>query len=238
MGDAVFRQKSGVLGVGIVAPCGVVTPDQLSGLGELARELGSTGCKLTTRQTMIMLIPEKKLPDLRAGVARLSLRVGVFGEVVRNVKSCAGGAGFCLRAAGDVFTLGSRLQETFMDQPVPKDLKISVAGCPRGCTEPHCADFGVIATGQDRFTVFAGGRGGSRKPLHGQKLLPDLSGEGVLRVLSYVLERYRELAHPHERLCGTIARTGLEPFSPPAEVLAGHTVTEEDNDFLSFAGLK
>lgn len=73
---------------------------------------------------------------MRRGVEALGLRIGVFGEIVRNIKACAGAPAFCLGAAGDVCGLGTRLQERFMDQPVPNDFKVSLAGCHRGCTDP------------------------------------------------------------------------------------------------------
>ncbi|MBE3580261.1 MAG: nitrite reductase [Thermoanaerobacteraceae bacterium] len=234
MGDAIFLQKSGILGVGIVAQCGFLTPQQLMGLARLAQELECKACKLTTRQTLIFLIPEEKLPVLREGVEGLGLRVGVFGETVRNVKACAGSSELCQRSLSDVFALAGLLQDRFMNRPVPNDFKISVAGCHRGCTEPFCADFGVVATGEDSFSIYIGGRGASRKPIHGRLLAEKVNGEGVLAILEHVLVRYNELAQPKERLCHTIQRAGWEPFEPPADMLASFQPQEEESDFLHF----
>lgn len=234
MGDAIFKQKNGVLGVGIVAPCGIVTPEQLIGLGKLSIQVGSLGSKFTTRQTVLFLIPEEKLEEFRQGVTDLGLKIGSFGEVVRNVKSCAGGEEFCLRALTDVFSLAASIQEKFMDQPVPHDFKISVAGCHRGCTDPLCADFGVIATGTDKYSIYLGGRGGSRKPVHAEKIVEEVTAAGVEAVLEYVLEKYRALGMPKERLCKTIVREGLAPFIPGAELLNRYRPVEEENDFLAF----
>ncbi|MGE5554442.1 MAG: nitrite reductase [Betaproteobacteria bacterium] len=246
MGHAVFRQQNGLMAVGIVAACGLITPQQLKGVAELAEPLGIAGFKLSTRQTLIAVLPEEKMPDLETEVDKLGLRIGSFGEVVRNVKACCGTSGFCVRSQADAHQLGLRLQDRFMDEPVPKDFKISVAGCQRGCTDPFCADFGCIgnpARVRGGFDVIIGGRGGSRRPRHGQRILESVSPDTVERALAYVLDRYRALGQPHERLCHTIDRVGLSAFIPPRELLDGQEEAAAgredgapvDADFLNFA---
>lgn len=234
MGDAIFRQRSGVLGVGITTPCGLIAPDQLVGLGRLAQEVGCLGLKLTTRQTLVILIPEEKLEHLRRGVAALGLRVGVFGEVVRNVKACAGSPSFCLRAAADICSLGTRLQERFMDRPVPNDFKISLAGCSRGCTDPYCADYGVVATGEDAFDVYIGGRGGSPRPVHARLYASGVTARGVEALLEFVLETYSRLGQPKERLCRTLARVGWDSFLPPESLVEEHRAGSAEDEFAAF----
>lgn len=245
MGHAIFKQQNGLMAVGVVTSCGLISPEQLLGLAGQAKELGIAGFKLSTRQTLITILPEENIPALRDEVARLGLRVGSFGEVVRNVKACCGTNGFCVRSQADAHRLGLRLQEKFMDAPVPKDFKISVAGCQRGCTDPFCADFGCLGNPAKRpggFDIIIGGRGGSRRPRYGQLILESVPEGGVERVLAHVLEQYRALGQPNERLCHVIDRVGLSPFLPPAEILQ---VQDENgavqgepvlgNDFLAFA---
>ncbi|MBC9785608.1 nitrite reductase [Heliobacterium chlorum] len=233
MGKAIFKQRNGVLGVGIVTPCGFITPEQLCGLGKLLPEVGALGSKLTTRQTMVVLIPEEAFDRFVAGIRNLGLDVGVFGDVVRNVKGCPGNGELCHRSLGNVFELAVEIQQQYMNQPTPHDFKISVAGCHRGCTDPHCADFGVIATGPKTVEVFLGGRGGSRRPQHGQKAYVNIPKESIFVVLDHVLDTYRKLAEDHERLCNTIGRVGLDPFIIQAEKLPGTVEEDEFADFLN-----
>ncbi|MGI9861542.1 nitrite reductase [Moorella naiadis] len=234
MGDAIFQQRSGYLGVGIVGRCGLLTPNQLAGLGDLARSLECRYCKMTTRQTLIFIIPENRLEELKAGVAALGLKVGVFGEIVRNVKACAGNQDLCQRALSDVFELGGKLQDHFMNRPTPCDFKIALAGCHRGCTDPLCADYGIIATSNDNYDVYIGGRGGSRKPVHATRIATSITGAGVSALLEHILKRYGVLGEPRERLCNTIKRVSLEAFLPPEGFLDPYRPSEE-NDFLNFA---
>jgi dissimilatory sulfite reductase (desulfoviridin) alpha/beta subunit len=244
VGVASFKQQSGLYAVGIVGACGVISPAQLIGLAELAPRMEVAAFKLSTRQTIIAVLPEAKIEPLKEAVTALGLRIGSFGAAVRNVKACAGSPGFCPRMLSDALTLGVELQDAFMDQDVPKDFKIAVAGCHRGCTDPLCADFGAMgnpAKVKGGFDVFIGGRGASRRPLHATQILTSVPPQAVQRALQHVLDKYRELAAPHERLCHTIERLGATPFIPTEEQLG---LTEKnagpqvDDDFLAFTGNK
>lgn len=238
MGHAIFEQRSGVLGVAVASPCGVVTADQLIGLGKLAEKITVHGMKLTTRQTVVFLIDKENLDQFKEAIEDLGLKIGVFGSVVRNVKGCAGSASLCQRSIGDAFGLGVSLQERFMNQPAPKDFKISTAGCVRACTDPYCADFGVIAVGPDCYDVYIGGRGGSRVPRHAERILERVATEKVAEVLEYVLERYRELGKPDERLCRTIDRVGVDKFVPPPAVYQTEAAATLADDFADFLAQK
>lgn len=233
MGHAIFEQRSGILGVAIAGDCGVVSSEQLIQLGEIAKKMQVHGIKMTARQTVVFLINSEDLEKFQDEIKKTGLRIGVFGNVVRSVKGCAGSDALCVHARGDAYGLGVSLQNRFMNEPVPKDFKISTAGCVRACTDPYCADFGVIATGKDTFSIYLGGRGGSKKPAHGKLILEEISSEGVAEVLEYVLTKYREIAKPSERLCKTIERYGIDGFIPSMDTVK-RASSEELNDFLDF----
>lgn len=233
MGRAIFRQRSGVLGVAVAGACGVVSAEQLIGLGELAQKIKVHGMKMTTRQTIVFLINEEDLESFRQEIEKIELIMGVFGNVVRSVKGCAGNNDLCPRSLGDAYGLGVKIQNKFMNQPVPKDFKISTAGCVRSCTDPYCADFGVISTGTDSYSIYIGGRGGSKVPVHGKKILEDISSEGVMEVLDYVLVTYRKLGKTDERLCKVIERCGIEAFIPATDTVKT-ACNEELDDFMAF----
>jgi dissimilatory sulfite reductase (desulfoviridin) alpha/beta subunit len=237
MGHAIFEQRSGILGVAVVAACGVVSGEQLAGMGELTKKISVHGMKLTTRQTVVFLINSEDLETFRQEIENIGLRIGVFGNIVRNVKGCPGNDQLCKRSFGDAFGLGIKIQEQFMNQPTPKDFKISTAGCIRGCTDPYCADFGAIAVGTDRFDLYIGGRGGSKFPRHGERILGSITSEQALKVLDYVLNKYRQLGSNDERLCRVIERCGIGEFVPPAEVYEGEggaSQQDELDDFSAF----
>lgn len=235
MGHAIFEQRSGILGVAVASACGVVSSDQLIEMGEIAKRIKVHGIKMTSRSTIVFLINSEDLEQFKVEIEKTGLSLGVFGNVVRNVKGCAGSDALCMRALGDAYGLGVEIQNKFMNQPVPKDFKISTAGCVRACTDPYCADFGVIATAKDTFSIYMGGRGGSKKPVHGKLIFEEVSSEGVIEVLDYVLKRYGELGEQGERLCKTIDRCGIDNLIPSSDRVKMSS-QEELNDFLDFMG--
>jgi len=235
LGSAVFPQRNGLVAITVAGKCGLLTPEQFAGLAEAAGDLGAAGFKLSTRQTLVILLPADRVTAAEERLAALGLRVGVFGRSVRNVKACCGDPGLCPWTRGDALSLGIRLEERYCGRQVPQDLKIAVAGCPRGCTDPLCADFGAVATGPQVFDVFIGGRGGTLSPSHGLAIARGITADGVEAVLEKVLDRYRQLAQPRERLCATIARTGLEAFKPePGWLDSYRRQPPVDDEFVAF----
>ena len=233
MNKAIFQQSNGMYAINIISACGVFTPEQFAGLGQAAVDCGVFRLKLTTRQTVVAVLDADKVAGLEARLPGLNLRVSPYGSTVRAVKSCAGNSALCPRALGDALDLGIALQDQFLGREVNKDVKIAVAGCSRGCVDPLCADFGVIARGKDSFDIFLGGRGGTRKPLHGKLLAERMAGAEVSKLLEYVLERYGALAQHKERLALTVARVGMAEFLPPEGLPAGGRESA-GSDFLNF----
>jgi len=214
VGIACFKQKNGLEALVIVGNCGVVTPEQFSGLAAYVKELEIAALKLTTRQTLVLVLPLEKKEQACYIVEELGLKVGTYGGVVRNVKACCGEDGLCIWSRGDALKLGTDLQESYWGYPVTKDFKISVAGCSRGCTDPMCADFGAVATAPDSFDIYIGGRGATLRPNHGSLLAKDITADGVTKLVQVVLDRYSELAEPKERFVSLVQRLGTDPFHP------------------------
>lgn len=210
MGHAIFHQRSNILGVAVVTDCGIISTSQLIAIGKIAEALKIHSVKLTTRQTLLFLINSEDLASLKVAIEAIGLSIGVFGNVVRNVKGCSGRSDLCNHSLGDAYGLGLELQRNFMNQPTPKDFKISTAGCERACTDPHCADFGVIAVGDNAFDIYLGGRGASKAPIHGTRIRRALSADEVIELLDFILVKYREHGQIDERLCDTIGRCGLD----------------------------
>ncbi|MFZ5643033.1 MAG: nitrite reductase [Bacillota bacterium] len=232
MGEGIFRQKNGMLAVNIVASCGVMTTDQLSGLARLSEECGVFRVKLTSRQTLVAVLDEDKAGMLISALPGIGLRVSPYGNVVRAVKSCPGSSALCPRSIGDSLGLGIEIQDRYLGMEVPKDFKIAVAGCARGCTDPYCADLGIIATGREVFDVAIGGYGGSSQPFHGKLIGRKINKEDIFSVIDHVLERFKELGEPKEKLGRTIMRLGLNPFLPPSQIK--EAAQEPPQDFLEF----
>lgn len=233
MGEGIFRQKNGMVAIDIVASCGVMTPDQLFGLARLSEECGVFRIKLTSRQTMVAVLDGNGAGRLVKSLPGLGLKVSPYGNVVRAVKACAGSSALCPRSVGEALELGIEIQDKYIGMEVPKDFKIAVAGCIRGCTDPYCADMGIVATGREVFDVAVGGFGGSSKPIHGEVVARRISRDSVFLLIDHVLDRFRALGEPGEKLGRAIARLGLEPFLPPAG-LVKEALQAPPDDFVKF----
>lgn len=235
MGKGIFQQQQQDLyAVNLSSPGGVLSVEQLAGLASVAEELDVHAIKCGTRQTLVVLIKAEQVNTLIESVEHLGLRVAPFGNTVRNVKACAGGAGLCPRQLGGALELGIAIENKYLGQHTPKDFKISTAGCARGCTEPYCADFGAIAIGKDTFNIVIGGRGSTKNPVHGTIIVKNIHQDQVFNVLDFVLEKYRQHGQPHERLCSTIKRVGCEEFIPPAGLYHSDDNSGIDEDFVNF----
>ncbi|MDA8441123.1 MAG: nitrite reductase [Peptococcaceae bacterium] len=231
MGSAVFQQNDGMVAIVAVTQCGLITGEQFIKLSELIKVWDIPALKLTTRQTIIVLCKPEQVNGITENLKEIGLQVGGFGGVVRNIKGCCGSPNLCERYLSDALGVGIEIQEKFFNQTVPKDFKIATAGCVRGCTDPYCADFGVVGSGKEVFDVYIGGRGGSPKPQHGALIAKKIDRADVINLLEHVLTVYRREGQAHERLCRTIARIGLDQFK-----LAIETKAAVDNNFLLFLG--
>ncbi|HBQ87371.1 MAG TPA: nitrite reductase [Syntrophomonas sp.] len=216
MGTAIFKQINGLNAIVAASECGILTPEQMQGLSHLVQKYDVQALKMSTRQTMVLLVSEASTADIVKELENYDFHIAPFNNTVRNVKACCGSTDFCPRALGNALGLGIEIQNKYMGKEVPHDFKIATAGCTRGCTDPLCADFGVICHDNSTFDIYIGGKGAGKKPVHGRLLISRASHDDVFTTLDFVLENYRTLAQGKERLHKTIARTGLEPFLPSA----------------------
>lgn len=164
---------------------------------------------------------DKNVPCLEGGVLELKQSVSLYGGTIRVVKACEGSTDLCPLDMGDALVMGMEIKEVYLRRKVPGDVKIAVAGCKRECTDPLCADIGVIARGKNKYDVFVGGCGGASEPVHGQLLAGQVCREDVFKLLEHVLERYTSLAQPKEQIAAAVVRLGMKAFLPPADLLMG-----------------
>lgn len=231
MGTAIFKQRNGLQAVVAASECGVLTPEQIQGLSRLVQEYDIKGLKMSTRQTMVLLASEASISCIIKELENYNFHIAPFNNTIRNVKGCSGSTDLCPRALGDALGLGIEIQKQYMGKDVPHDFKIATAGCPRGCTDPLCADFGVVCHDNSTFDIYIGGKGAGKNPVHGQLLMSRANREDVFTTLDFVLESYRSLAQGKERLHKTIARIGLNHFLPP-NIGANEAAATVDAAFL------
>jgi len=189
-------------------PCGVVTPELLRTLADVAEKFGAQALKITgaTRIAIVGLREE----DIDAAWEALSLAPGAaVGLCVRSVRACPG-TSYCKLGQQDALGVGMKLDEAYHGMELPGKFKMAVSGCPLSCSESWVRDVGLIGK-KDGWMLTVGGNVGA-SPRIGQQLASGFDDDGVLAAVARVVEAYRENAKKGERLGKTIERLGLDPF--------------------------
>ena len=126
-------------------PIGIVYPEQLDILKEAALRYGDGRLHLTVRKTIeIPGVPRKDLGLALALLSEAGWYSGAFGNNVRNIVACPGKYS-CPQAQIDTQALGLELDSAFASlDHLPNKIKISISGCPNGCTAPLSNDIGII----------------------------------------------------------------------------------------------
>jgi len=140
---AVFKRRDGKFEIKLLVTGGILTPQQIKKVGEVAEKYGAE-VHLTVRQELsIMGVPEDKLDQALAELEELGLRPGSAGMTFRNVVSCLGET-YCFKAAAETTQLAKEIGEKFTGKKLPGPLKVGIGGCPFPCTRPQFNEIGLM----------------------------------------------------------------------------------------------
>jgi len=140
---AVFFRKDGNYEIKLLVTGGMLTPQQIKRVGEVAGKYGAE-VHLTVRQELSILgIPEAKLDSALAELEEVGLRPGSAGMTFRNVISCLGDT-YCFKAAAETSELAKEIGGMFTGDKLPGPLKVGIGGCPFPCTRPQFNEIGLV----------------------------------------------------------------------------------------------
>lgn len=187
-------------------PCGVITPEKLRRVAEVAEKYNCAALKLTSAERIAMVgIKEEDIDEVWQD---LGIDPGhAVGLCVRSVKVCPGTT-FCRIAQQNSLGIGMLLDQKYHGMPMPGKFKIGVSGCVNDCVETCIKDIGLIGKSKG-WTLKAGGNG-TAKPRLALELAADLDQDAALQLIEKVVTFYNEQAKPNERLGATIERVGFE----------------------------
>jgi nitrite reductase (NADH) large subunit len=185
---------------------GVVSPDELRRIADVAERYGARMVKLTGGQRIDLLGVRKQ--DLPAIWRDLDMPSGhAYAKAVRTVKTCVG-RDFCRFGIGDSIGLGIELEREWEGLYTPHKVKSAVSGCPRNCAEATVKDIGVVAV-EGGWQIRVGGAAGATVR-EGDILATVATRAEALRVRTAFLQYYRENAEYKERTYDFVPRVGLE----------------------------
>lgn len=206
-----------------VAPhisCGVVQPEILRRIADVAEKYGAQALKITSASRIAMVgIDEKDVDNIWS---ELGMSPGfAVGLCVRSVKACPGTT-FCKRGMQDSLSLGLRLDGKYNGMQMPSKFKIGVSGCPNQCAETCIKDVGLVGLPKG-WKVYVGGNGGG-KPRLSIEIASDLETEQAFELVDKIITFYKANARPHQRIGSMIEKIGIEAFK---SAVFGRTESEK-----------
>jgi NAD(P)H-nitrite reductase large subunit len=189
-------------------PCGVVTPELLRKMADVAEKYRAKALKITgATRIAIVGLEEEDIDDVWK---ELSMAPGAaVGLCVRSVRACPGTT-FCKLGQQDALGMGMKLDEMYHGKTLPNKFKIAVSGCKLGCAENWVRDLGLMGA-KDGWLISIGGNVGAT-PRIGTELIAGLDDTAAVAVVEKVVEVYESQAKKGERLGKMIERTGMAPF--------------------------
>jgi NAD(P)H-nitrite reductase large subunit len=191
-------------------PMGVLTPEILEKLANVARKYDVRIIKITSGQRIALV--GVKPQDVENAWNDLGMEVGpAEGLCVHYVQACPG-TETCKFGQRDSLDLAAKIDRMYVGKKdfIPAKTKFGISGCKLNCAESFVRDIGAFAT-PDGWTVVAGGNSGGR-PRIGNVIAERLSEEETIELMKRILDYYAKNARQRERLPRFIERIGAEEF--------------------------
>jgi len=202
-------------------PCGIVTPEILRKLADVAEKYETASLKVTSAARIAII--GLKEEDIDNVWTDLGMDAGsAVGLCVRSIKACPGDT-FCRLGTQDSLGMGIKLDEKFHGMELPGKAKMGVSGCQNACAENCIKDIALMGR-KKGWTITVGGCGAS-KPRLADKLAEELSTEVALELVDRVIAFYKENGKKHERIGRMIDRLGFDGLKEA--VLEGIEIPEE-----------
>jgi ferredoxin-nitrite reductase len=182
--------------IGVIAPVGRLTVDQMHGIAKIAERYGSATIRLTVWQNLLISdIPTADLPAVQEAITALGLSYSAT-SIRGGLVACTGNAGCKFAAANTKLHAlqvadycESRIE---LDQPV----NIHLTGCAHSCAQHFIGDIGMIATkvadGEEMYEgyhIFVGGGYAADRAI-GRELYRDIVAEKLPWQIESMLRGY------------------------------------------------
>jgi NAD(P)H-nitrite reductase large subunit len=194
-------------------PCGMVNPDQLRKLADVAEKYNVSDLKITSAARIAILgIKENQVDEIWDD---LGMDAGhATGLCVRSIKVCPG-IRYCRLAKQDSLKMGMKLDKVYHGMVLPSKMKMGVSGCKIQCAENCIKDISLYGT-QNGWTLMIGGNGSAR-PRLADILVEDLSFENAKNMVAKVIDYYK-LNSKRERMGRMVERIGIDTIKSDLKI--------------------
>ncbi len=194
-------------------PCGLVKPDQLRAIADVADKYKVSAIKITSAARIAIIGLDED--QVEQAWTDLGMDPGhAVGLCVRSIKVCPG-IQYCRLAKQDSLEMGMELDRRYNGMVLPSKMKMGVSGCKIQCAENCIKDISLYGTPKG-WSVMIGGSG-SAWPRLADLLVEDLSREDALEMVARIIDYYKENSK-RERVGRMIERLGIDKVK--ADLLA------------------
>ena len=193
-------------------PMGIVTPDQLRKIADVADKYQTTALKVTSAARIAIV--GLKEEDIDNAWQDLGIKPGAaVGMCVRSIKACPGNT-LCRLGQQDALAMGKELDDRYHGLEIPGKMKMGVSGCPNQCAESSVKDLGLIGKAKG-WTLMVGGNAASR-PRLAEPLTENLSSEEALAICDRIITYFKDNAKKGERMGRFMDRMGFDNLKKAA----------------------
>jgi NAD(P)H-nitrite reductase large subunit len=194
-------------------PCGLVKPDQLRALADVADKYKVSELKITSAARIAIIGLDEN--QVEHAWKDLEMDPGhAVGLCVRSIKVCPG-IQYCRLAKQDSLMMGMELDRRYNGMVLPSKMKMGVSGCKIQCAENCIKDISLYGTPKG-WSVMIGGCG-SAWPRLADLLVEDLLSGDALNMVARIIDYYKENSK-RERVGRMIERLGIDKVK--ADLLA------------------
>lgn len=225
----VFDQHNGATGVMVTPPLGLLTPDQLEQLADIAESRGATELRTTREQNIAVIgLADDKVAETVFAIRAIGLQVQERAGDDVDLVSCPGTT-TCRIGITNSQDFGRELIETVRkyteDPAARRDLRVRISGCQNGCGLHHVGDFGFRGMGKKldginapHYQIYIGGdeREVGAIGLSG----PIVPARQARLALELLLEGYSRDKQPDETVrswAERVGRDGIDAYLKPLE---------------------
>ena len=203
---AILQNDNKTYAIAPHVPCGIVTPDILRKLADIAEKYKAAALKITgAARIAIVGIKEEDIDNVWKD---LGMQPGAaVGMCIRSIRACPGNA-FCKMGKQNALGVGLKLDSVYHGMELPGKCKISVSGCQLNCSESWVRDIGLIGMSNGWMLVTGGNVGAN--PRIAQEVCTGLSDDQAYEKVALLVDFYKNNASKGERLGKLIDRVGLD----------------------------
>lgn len=142
-GAIIPEKNSNLYTIRLRIPGGIISTEQLLGIGRAVRKRGLGAVHLTVRQTIeIPSLPLEKIPSLLKSLGKIGICLGAEHEEIVNITACPG-TDRCRLSNVPTITLLERLDRLHFGREMPVRVRIAISACPNGCMSERLSEIGV-----------------------------------------------------------------------------------------------